>query len=73
MTKNIKDFSNWPDWGDTDWQDCICISLSRIRDEKAQRELTSIEKEILEAMEKEGFASIMPPEEYLKDLPIIKK
>ena len=71
MTKNIKDFSNWPDWIDTDWQEYICISLSRIRDGKDQRDLTSIEKEILEALEKKGFAPIMPPEEY--DLPIIKK
>ena len=64
MTKNIKDFSNWPDWGDADWQDCICRSLSRIRDGKDQRDLTSIEKQILEALEKKGFAPIMPPDEY---------
>jgi len=54
MTKNIKDFSNWPDWVDTDWQEYICISLSRIRDGKDQRDSTSIEKEILEALEKKG-------------------
>ena len=52
MVTNVKDFSNWPDWADTDWQECICISLSRIRDGKDQRELTSTEKEILEALEK---------------------
>jgi len=69
MATNVKDFSNWPDWADTDWQECICISLSRIRDGKDQRELTSVEKEILEALEKRGFAPIMPPEKY--DLPII--
>ena len=61
---NIKDFSNWPDWDDKTWQEHICISLSRIRDGKDQRDLTSIEKKILEALEKKGFAPIMPPDEY---------
>jgi hypothetical protein len=61
---NIKDFSNLPDWDDKTWQECICISLSRIRDGKDQRDLTSIEKTILEALEKKGFAPIMPPDEY---------
>ena len=61
---NIKDFSNWPDWDDKTWQECICISLSRKRDQKNQRDLTSIEKTILEALEKKGFAPIMPPDEY---------
>ena len=61
---NIKDFSNLPDWDDKAWQECICISLSRIRDGKDQRDLTSIEKKILEALEKKGFAPIMPPDEY---------
>ena len=61
---NIKDFSNLPDWDDKTWQECICISLSRIRDGKDQRDLTSIEKTILEALEKKGFAPIMPPDDY---------
>jgi len=61
---NIKDFSNWPDWDDRNWQESICISLSRIRDGKDQRDLTSIEKKILEALEKKGFAPIMPLDEY---------
>ena len=64
MVTNVKDFSNCPDWGDADWQECICRSLSRIRDGKDQRDLTSIEKQILEALEKKGFAPIMPPDEY---------
>ena len=61
---NIKDFSNWPDWDDKTWQEHICISLSRIRDGKDQRDLTSIEKTILEALEKRGFAHFKPPGEY---------
>ena len=64
MAINTIDFSNWPDWDDRNWQKCICISLSRIRDGKDQRDLTSIEKTILEALEKKGFAPIMPPDEY---------
>ena len=52
MAINTIDFSNWPDWEDSDWQECICRSLRRKRDEKDQRDLTSIEKEILEALEK---------------------
>ena len=61
---NIKDFSNLPDWDDKTWQECICISLSRIRDGKDQRDLTSIEKTILEALERRGFAPFKPPGEY---------
>ena len=64
MVTNVKDFSNWPDWGDADWQEGICVSLSRIRDRKDQRDLTSIEKKILEALEKKGFAPFKPPGEY---------
>ena len=64
MATNVKDFSNWPDWEDTDWQKGIYRSLSRINNEKDQRDLTSIEKTILEALEKKGFAPIMPPDEY---------
>ena len=54
MAINTIDFSNWPDWEDSNWQECICRSLRRKRDEKDQRDLTSIEKEILEALEKKG-------------------
>ena len=61
---NIKDFSNWPDWEDRDWQECIYRTLSRKRDQKNQRDLTSIEKAILEALEKRGFAPFKPPGEY---------
>ena len=64
MAINTIDFLNWPDWDDINWQECICISLSRIRDGKDQRDLTSIERTILEALEKKGFALIMPPDEY---------
>ena len=64
MAINTIDFSNWPDWDDRNWQESICISLSRIRDGKDQRDLTSIEKTILEALEKKGFAPIMPQDEY---------
>jgi hypothetical protein len=54
MAINTIDFSNWPDWNSLVWQAHIYSSLSRIRDAKVQRELTSIEKEILEALEKRG-------------------
>ena len=54
MAINTIDFSNWPDWEDRNWQECICRSLRRKRDGKDQRDLTSIEKEILEALEKKG-------------------
>ena len=64
MAINTIDFSNWPDWDDSDWQESIYRSLRRKRDEKDQRDLTSIEKTILEALEKKGFAPIMPPDEY---------
>ena len=64
MAINTIDFSNWPDWDDINWQKSIYRSLSRKRDEKDQRDLTSIEKKILEALEKKGFAPIMPPDEY---------
>ena len=54
MAINTIDFSNWPDWDDINWQESIYRSLSRKRDEKDQRDLTSIEREILEALEKKG-------------------
>ena len=54
MAINTIDFSNWPDWGDINWQAHIYKSLSNQRDGKDQRELTSTEKEILEALEKKG-------------------
>ena len=57
MAINTIDFSNWPDWDDINWQESIYKSLSRKRDEKNQRDLTSSEKEILEALEKKGVKS----------------
>ena len=54
MAINTIDFSNWPDWDDRNWQESIYRSLSNKRDMKDQIELTSSEKEILEALEKKG-------------------
>ena len=50
MVTDVKDFSNWPDWEDSDWQKSIYRSLIFKCDGKDQRDLTSIEKEILEAL-----------------------
>ena len=54
MAINTIDFSNWPDWDDRNWQESIYRSLSNKRDKKDQIDLTSSEKEILEALEKKG-------------------
>ena len=54
MAINTIDFSNWPDWDDKNWQESIYRSLSNKRDMKDQIDLTSSEKEILEALEKKG-------------------
>ena len=54
MVINTIDFSNWPDWDDRNWQESIYRSLSNQRDKKDQIDLTSTEKEILEALEKKG-------------------
>ena len=54
MAINTIDFSNWPDWDDRNWQESIYRSLSNKRDGKDQIDLTSSEKEILEALEKKG-------------------
>ena len=54
MAINTIDFSNWPDWDDRNWQESIYRSLSNQRDMKDQIDLTSSEKEILEALEKKG-------------------
>ena len=54
MAINTIDFSNWPDWDDRNWQESIYRSLSNKRDKKDQIDLTSTEKEILEALEKIG-------------------
>ena len=54
MAINTIDFSNWPDWDDRNWQESIYRSLSNKRDMKDQIDLTSSEKEILEALEKKG-------------------
>ena len=54
MAINTIDFSNWPDWDDRNWQESIYRSLSNQRDKKDQIDLTSTEKEILEALEKKG-------------------
>ena len=54
MVTNVKDFSNWPDWDNRNWQESIYRSLSNKRDGEDQIDLTSSEKEILEALEKKG-------------------
>ena len=54
MAINTIDFSNWPDWDDRNWQESIYRSLSNQLDKKDQIDLTSTEKEILEALEKKG-------------------
>ena len=54
MAINTIDFLNWPDWDDRNWQESIYRSLSNQRDKKDQIDLTSTEKEILEALEKKG-------------------
>ena len=54
MAINTIDFSNWPDWDDRNWQESIYRSLCNKRDMKDQIDLTSSEKEILEALEKKG-------------------
>ena len=54
MAINTIDFSNWPDWDDINWQESVYRSLSNQRDKKDQIDLTSTEKEILEALEKKG-------------------
>ena len=54
MAINTIDFSNWPDWDDSDWQESIYRSLSNQRDGKDQIDLTSSEMEILEALGKKG-------------------
>ena len=64
MAINTIDFSNWPDWDDRNWQKSIYRSLSNKCDGKGQRDLTSVEKEILEALEKKGFKPYKPPGEY---------
>ena len=64
MVTDVKDFSNWPDWEDSDWQKSIYRSLSNMCDGKDQRNLTSVEKEILEALEKKGFKPYEPPSEF---------
>jgi hypothetical protein len=64
MAINTIDFSNWPDWDDINWQKSIYRSLSNKCDGKGQRDLTSVEKEILEALEKKGFKPYKPPGEY---------
>ena len=64
MVTNVKDFSNWPDWEDRNWQKSIYRSLSNKCDGKDQMDLTSVEKEILEALEKKGFKPYKPPGEY---------
>ena len=56
MAINTIDFSNWPDWDDINWQECICISPSRIRDGKDQRDLTSIEINI-RSLREEGICT----------------
>ena len=62
MAINTIDFSNWPDWDDINWQESIYRSLSNKRDGKDQRDLTSTEKEILEALEKRGARPFtLPP------------
>ena len=64
MAINTIDFSNWPDWDDINWQKSIYRSLSNKCDGKNQINLTSVEKEILEALEKKGFKPYKPPGEY---------
>ena len=64
MAINTIDFSNWPDWEDRNWQKSIYRSLSNKCDGKNQMDLTSLEKEILEALEKKGFKPYKPPGEY---------
>ena len=64
MAINTIDFSNWPDWEDRNWQKSIYRSLSNKCDGKNQINLTSVEKEILEALEKKGFKPYKPPGEY---------
>ena len=64
MAINTIDFSNWPDWEDRNWQKSIYRSLSNKCDGKGQRNLTSVEKEILESLEKKGFKPYKPPGEY---------
>jgi exonuclease V gamma subunit len=64
MAINTIDFSNWPDWDDINWQKSIYRSLSNKCDGKNQMDLTSVEKEILEALEKKGFKPYKPPGEY---------
>ena len=54
MAINTIDFSNWPDWDDRNWQESIYRSLCNKRALKDQIDLTSSEKEILEALEKKG-------------------
>ena len=56
MAINTIDFSNWPDWDDRNWQESIYRSLSNKRDKKDQIDLTSSEKEILEALEKKELS-----------------
>ena len=64
MAINTIDFSNWPDWDDINWQKSIYRSLSNKCDGKNQINQTSVEKEILEALEKKGFKPYKPPGEY---------